>query len=115
MKTKRVFAGVLSTALCLSLLTACGNAENGTSTASTSSDTNTTSEISTASEIKDTNTSETEQSTTGEKKTHTLYIRDDAKSAEMTATFWNSSSDKTEDIKMEKAEETVKELEALGL
>ena len=108
MKTKRVFAGVLSTALCLSLLTACGNAENGTSTASTSSDTNTTSEISTASEIKDTNTSETEQSTTGEKKTHTLYIRDDAKSAEMTATFWNSSSDKTEDIKMEKAEETDK-------
>ena len=108
MKTKRVFAGVLSTALCLSLLTACGNAENGTSTASTSSDTNTTSEISTASEIKDTNTSETEQSTTGEKKTYTLYIRDDAKSAEMTATFWNSSSDKTEDVKMEKAEETDK-------
>ena len=93
MKTKRVFAGVLSTALCMSLLTACGNADNGTSKTSES--------ISTSN-------SATEQSTTGEKKTYTLYIRDDAKSAEMTATFWNSSNDKTEDVKMEKAEETDK-------
>ena len=92
MKTKRVFAGVLSTALCMSLLTACGNAENGTSTASITNETSNTS------------TSVSEQN----KKTHTLYIRDDSKNAEMTATFWNSSNDKTEDVKMEKAEETDK-------
>ena len=93
MKKKRVFAGVLSKALCMYLLTECVNADNGTRKTSES--------ISTSN-------SATEQSTTGEKKTYTLYIRDDAKSAEMTATFWNSSNDKTEDVKMEKAEETDK-------
>ena len=91
MKTKNILAGVLSTALCMSFLTACGeNGQNGGTSTQAS------------------NTSITEQSTADGKKTHTLYIRDEAKNAEMTATFWNSSNDKTEDVKMEKAEETDK-------
>ena len=84
MKTKRIIAGALSTVLCLSLLTECGEStqNSGTSTASV-----------------------TEQSTVSAKTTHTLYIMDSGKSAEMTATFWNSTSGKSEDVKMEKTEE----------
>ena len=84
MKTKRIIAGALSTVLCLSLLTECGEStqNSGTSTASV-----------------------TEKSTVSAKTTHTLYIMDSGKSAEMTATFWNSTSGKSEDVKMEKTEE----------
>ena len=108
MKTKRIFAVILSSMICMSLMTACSGSNEGQSTPSDEkSIQSVSSEQSEESKNDDTSkeSQASEQSESGNLKTHELYVRDSGKSAEMTATFWNSTSGKSEDVKMEKTEE----------
>ena len=103
-KTKQILAGLLSAALCVSLLTACGksetkNEQSKQSTASTASEQS--SEASGQSKTDE----NSEQSKTENSRTHTIYIRDSGKSPEITAVFFNSSSGESEEVAMTKTGE----------
>ena len=91
--TKRIISGVLLTALCLSLLTSCGESKP-TETTSQPAEQN----------------SQTEQKTDNKEtdgNDYTIYVRDKGKSAKMTATFWNSSNDDSKkEVEMEKVGES---------
>ncbi len=111
MKTKTIFAGLLSGILCLTLFSGCGGSDTsgasdkGDSSASGDSSVSAVSDdkSSAASQEKDT---DQESSGTTQKGTgHTLLIRDAGKSDKMTATFFNTMSDATAEIEMTKAEE----------
>lgn len=99
MKTNRMTTGLLIGALCLSMLTACGGNEKKTEASkeegaaihaeqSGQDDESTTAEAS------------KEQDSAG--NTYPLIIRDNEKSPKMTATFWNTQTDKSEEIEMTK-------------
>ena len=91
--TKRIISGVLLTALCLSLLTSCGESKP-TETTSQPAEQN----------------SQTEQKTDNKEtdgNDYTIYVRDKGKSAKITATFWNSSNDDSKkEVEMEKVGES---------
>lgn len=110
MKTKSILAGILSTAMCLSVLTACGqNEESKTGEESTAAQQS----AGTDQSKPDENSPVTKQSTqpedgkggTSEVKNYTLTIRDAEKTPEMTAVFYNTQSGKTEEVKMTKVGE----------
>ena len=94
MKTKRLMAGILTGAVCISMLAACGNNDAPSQESKTDNNTQTTSQD-----------SKTEESKAPETVKKTLYVRDNGKNEEMTATFYNSVSGKTENVKMTKSEE----------
>ena len=99
MKHKNTAASILSLALCLSMMTACGSTENGGSSSGTNSQ---------GSQESQTEESKTEESGTEPvaSNMHTLLIRDSLKNDSMTATFINSVSGASEDIVMTKTGET---------
>ncbi len=110
MKTNRIFAGVLSTVLCLSVMAACGQQEasksNEKSTIaeqSANSDESQSDEKSIATE--QSSQTEAEQEGNSDMKNYTLTIRDADKSSEMTAIFFNTQNGKTEEVKMTKTGE----------
>lgn len=78
---KRIAAFVLSAAVCASLLTAC--AESSSKSAESA-----------------------ESSASKSETMHTLYVRDEFKSSEVTVTFENTSSGETEKVKMGKLSES---------
>ena len=105
MKTKRIFAGILSSLVCMSLMTACSGSNGEQSTLNDEKSTPSTSSEQTQESNNNETSKEGENSELSNDTTHQLYVRDAGKSAEMTATFWNSTSGKSEDVKMEKTEE----------
>lgn len=110
MKTKRIFAGILSTVICLSFMAACGQKkENKSDEKSTvteqsaNADESKSDEKSTATE--QSSQANDEKDTTSEVKNYTLTIRDAGKSSEMTAIFFNTQNGNTEEVKMTKSGE----------
>ena len=118
MKTKQILAGLLSAALCVSLLTACGKNESKNeqskqitqssaseqSKESKSGDQSEQSKSDDKSEPSKTN-EQSGQTKTENSNTHTLYIRDNGKTPEMTAVFFNSASGESENVAMKKTGE----------
>ncbi len=117
MKSKAVFAGLLSVALFLSVMTACSqdssdnSSEEGNKTVSSASE-----EINSEASRNDesrTEEGDTEKSTGDERKTegetdgemYTLTVRDSRKSDKITAGFINTMSGASEDIEMTKTDE----------
>lgn len=106
MKLKRVFAGLLSATFCLSMMTACSGS---TKTESVAEGTQTSSNEKNAEDAKVQESKQDSQDSSDkqdEKVMHKLYIRDADKHDGMTATFLNSVTGETQDITMEKGEET---------
>lgn len=119
----RSIIGVLAAAACLSMMTACGsNAPSKQSEASVQSKQSEISAESKQSEVSTQsgqseasteskpaeNSGQSEASTPEKDKTtsiHTLYVRDNGKSKEMTATFTNTGTGKTEDVVMKQISE----------
>lgn len=99
MKTKRIFAGIMSSVVCLGMLTACSGATDTQNSAAGQNN-----EPATNSEQPSTEETSTQNTTDGSGE-YTLTVKDRGKNAEITATFVNSSSGKTEDVKMEKTDE----------
>ena len=87
MKTKRITAGLLCGLMSLSMITACSN---GAGTSSASQATQDSAAVSKPKAV----------------KLHTLTIRAPKDIEEMTATFLNTSTGKTADVKMEKSAES---------
>ena len=85
MKVKRVAAGLLCACLCVSVTTACSG--GGSSSQSSSQ-------------------SEAKKTEPKGKDIRKLYIRAPKSAEEMTATFWNTASGKTADVKMNKTDES---------
>lgn len=119
MKTKQILAGLLSAALCMSLLTACGG-KSETKTEQSKQSTQSTSDEQSEESKTDEQSEESkpdeksEQSKTDEQSeqskpenngTHTLYIRDSGKSPEMTAVFLNTGNGETKEVAMKKTGE----------
>lgn len=92
MKNKKNLAFFLSLALCIPLMTACGNENNDEKTSPSAADNST---------LQESKTEVPEES-----NMHTLLIRDSMKNDSMTATFLNSVSGATEDVVMTKSGET---------
>lgn len=112
MKTKRIFAGILSTAVCVSMLAACGGSGTNDQNSQTKQNeqSSQTEQVSQDSQTEQNSEKPNDESSTPDEKPaapkmHTLYIRDAGKSAELTATFINSVSGKSEDISMTKVNE----------
>lgn len=84
MKTKRFLAGLLCGVFCLSAMTACSGIGN------------------TNDSSQELQGSESEAAKPKAEKLHKLYIRASKENTEMTATFFNTASGKTADVKMEK-------------
>ena len=113
MKTKGIITGILSTAVCLSLLTACGTTTSTSSlsseqkselSAADASEPSAVSAVSTASE----SSSEKEADQTSVTPTadkNLLTVKDMGKNAAITATFSNSATGVSEDVPMEKTGE----------
>lgn len=91
MKIKKITAGLLSGALCLSFLAACS--DNSKTTESTESS-------------KATPDSAAETSKPKEEKLHTLTIRAPKDIGEITAVFLNTANGKTAEVKMKKSSES---------
>ncbi len=110
MTSKRIFAGLLTGALCLSVLTACSG--NDSSESSKEESSVKTQESRSGSDDKSDN-SKTEESKSEDIKKKsppadgmcTLYIRDALKNEKMTATFFNTMSGAKTDVEMEKTGE----------
>ncbi len=101
MKTKRVITGIISAAISLSLLTACGNESKPAGTSS-------------ASEQEDKQSSVEQQSSSDEANTndvsagngnYILTVKDPGKNPAITVTFSNNITGASEDVKMEKTGE----------
>lgn len=116
MRVKVIFAGILSAAVCFSMMTACGSSNNPAPTPSTASAQSTDNTSSTDSPSSTPTEESTQTSDTNENSQetpdkpdsvhlHKLYIRDTAKNAAMTATFLNTGNGQTEDVPMEKSSE----------
>ena len=117
MKKKIIIAGLLSVACCLSVVTGCGNSsqseQSSTGAQSTVSQQTSTEDQSKVSEQSTEESSGTasqqseqsEQSNVPETSMHTIYIRDEDKNAELTATFVNINSGNTHDVPMNKVSE----------
>ena len=109
MKSKNLFAVVLSAVVCLSFMTACTKSDSNNSQEEASKEES--SAASVASEEQSTQSeqeSKTEESSGAEQtkaKTHTLTVRDDGKSEKMTAHFINTMSGATEAVTMTKTGE----------
>lgn len=84
MKVRKIISGLLSCVLFFSMLTACGSGEKQNEQGVESSQV---------------------QSFKEEPGKHILYIYDAGKSPEMTATFYNSMTGKSEDVAMQKVSE----------
>ena len=112
MKTKRLFAGILTAVLCLSFTAGCtnqGSSENKEkSQSSVGSEQNSKTGEDSKAPDKAEESSQSSETGTEEKvsdELHTFFIRDAGKDSKMTATFYNSASGKTEDVEMTKSEE----------
>ena len=112
MKTKRLFAGILTAVLCLSFTAGCtnqGSSENKEkSQSSVGSEQNSKTGEDSKAPAKAEESSQSSETGTEEKvsdELHTFFIRDAGKDSKMTATFYNSASGKTEDVEMTKSEE----------
>lgn len=112
MKVKSILAGILSTVMCLSVLTACGQPEENKSEGnSTSAEQSSQSNESTDKSTNENSTSEGSTDTsdgssdTPETKSLTLTIRDAGKSPAMTAVFYNTQNGSTKEVEMTKTGE----------
>lgn len=117
MKAKRIMAALLGTVVCLSALTACGGQnDQGTqnsqgSTQSVQSDSENQSEKTDESNAEKSNEeskeqSEQQSSTDTSSSTHTLVVRDAGKNEKIVATFFNTTTDASEDVTMNKTDES---------
>ncbi len=116
MKTKKIFTGILSTVLSLSLLTACsGKTDAQSSKSGEASKQDTASEQSTEqisekstkeSTVSDQSSADETSKQTAGPGSYTLTIRDPGKNSEITATFFNNITGASEDVKMEKTGES---------
>ena len=112
MKTKRIITSILSTVVCLSVLSACGS-ETKTQSSSTEQQSKQESAQESTQESKKSDNSEQssadetseQQSVAPETSEYTLTIKDTGKNDEITATFVNTMTDESEDVKMEKTGE----------
>ena len=95
MNKKRIVAGLLSTAMCLSVLSGCGKEDEGKKDEKSAQ----TAQSSPAEESRDEKNDETDA------ESYPLIIRDADKNAEMTAIFFNTQTNKTEEVKMSKTGE----------
>ncbi len=98
MKMKTVISGILSAAVSISMLTACSannrqNEQTGVNNQSEQS-------------LKSEQNSNDKTSKSEDTGIHTLYIRNADKNSEMTASFYNSMTGKSENIQMEKIGDT---------
>lgn len=100
MTVKKMLAGLLSAAVMVSLLAACGNGSQP-SQPSTQDASGKQSAPGSQTE-QDSQTGQTEESTPPAVGQHTLYIRDADKHPSMTATFINHQNGRSEDVPMTK-------------
>lgn len=107
MKTKSILAGLLTSAVCLTMLTACSGGTAGNNSSQESKTGSSQSEQSKTGESKtdESKTSEDSKPSDTKTDTYTLYIRDAGKQPEITATFLNTQSGASEDVKMTRKEE----------
>lgn len=120
MKAKRIFTGLLSVALCMSVMTACAQQnENKSDNKTTSTEQSSQADNEKSTDAEQSSQSDNEKSTDDEQSSHTeqdnenqsesnkytLTIRDAGKSSEMTAIFSNTQNGKTEEVKMTKTGE----------
>ena len=114
MKLKAVFAGILTGAVCISMMTACAKNENTDGGSREDSGVSTAlSEVqgsddvqSSTSEVQSSTPEESKDNKPSDGKTHTLTIRDSGKNEKLTAGFINTMSGASEDISMTKTDET---------
>lgn len=109
MKANRILAGLFAVTVCLSMMAGCSGSTAGQNSKSdqsgaksnsnvqSSTDTQSSSDVQISSDVPE------KPESTG---IHTLYIRDAGKSPEITATFSNNVSGKTQDIPMKKVSES---------
>ncbi len=120
MKTKRIFAGILSTVMCFSVMTACtqqneNKSEDKSKVSEQSSKTEESKSDEESSKTEESKTDEQsskveeskadENSGTSDSNTYTLVIRDADKSSDITAVFMNTQSGDTKEVKMTKTGE----------
>ena len=110
MRTKKIITGILTGALCLSMLTACSGSNTTEDDASAKAEENSQSESSITKEESQAEESSKEESQTesGDKeddKLHTIYILDAGKNDKMTAHFFNTMNDETAEVAMTKTAE----------
>ncbi len=103
MKTKTIVTGIICAALCLSMLAGCGSKTN-TQSSSTAQESKQSATSEKTSDKEETSTDET-SSKTSAPGDYTLTVKDPAKNAEITATFSNTTSGASENVKMEKTGE----------
>ena len=113
MNMKRLLASLLSAAVCVSLMTACGNStspSNSTEPTDSTQSIPSTEEPSAASDASadDSTPSRADEPSAPAAALHTLHILDSEKHDAITATFFNSRSGDSQEITMEKSGETDK-------
>ena len=104
MKKRSIMAGLLTAAVCFSMMSACTNTEN-TKQTSSDSETSQTSEEKKNSENEKSSEESVEEDTVNTDNLHKLYIRDTAKNSEITVTFVNTENGNTKDVKLTKSAE----------
>ncbi|MBQ5561983.1 MAG: starch-binding protein [Clostridia bacterium] len=105
MKTKRIFAVILSSMICMSLMTACSGSNEGQSTPSDEKSIQSVSSEQSEESKNGETSKESQVSEQSNAKTHTFYIRDAGKNSELKATFLNTTTEKTEEVSMTKVSE----------
>ena len=105
MKTKTILAGLLTAAVCMTMLTACSGSGEKSSTDNSSKAGSQTEQSSKADTSEQSKASEESKTEKAYPDTHTLYIWDAGKLPEITAIFFNTQSGKTEEVKMNRTEE----------
>lgn len=114
MKSRAIFAGVLSAAVCLSMMTGCTQNSQKNSESSAETESKTVSATSEEQSPQPEQSAQTEQSSKPDessaeeqtdKNTYTLTIRDNGKGEKMTAHFINTMSGAAEEIPMTKTDE----------
>ena len=105
MKSKKIITGLLTSALCLSMLSACVGNGAPESEDSVQPEESKQTELSGKDEKRQTEENQTEKSMLEDNKLHTIYIRDAGKSDKMTASFFNTMNNATVDVTMKKTDE----------
>ncbi len=108
MKSKTIFAGVLTAAISMSLMTGCAQGGQNGGEHSSKAESKTVSAASAEQSTPAEQSSKPEESSAGQKtdgKLYTLTIRDSSKSSKMTAQFINTMSGASQEIPMTKTDE----------